>query len=221
MRNMETNGKHRLREEIKRLRDALPKDWRRTASLAIAERLAAEDWYAGAAQLLVYSAIKSEVDLSVFCARARADGKRLFFPKVQGTGMDFFQVDAEEQMCRGAFGVMEPRTGREKCADQASCGDRKYAGCWDKPGPAGAGYVQKIPILVPGVAFSRAGARIGYGKGYYDRYLALHGELLPIGICFETQLAEEIVPEPCDRAMARIVTEREAFSCGDWPEGEQ
>lgn len=214
MKNMAGSEKHRLREEIKRLRDALPEDWRRMASLAIADRLVSSSWYAGAGNILVYSAIKSEVDLSPFCARARGDGKRLFFPKVQATDMEFFQVDSEGQLCRGVFGVLELRTSGEECLNP-NCVDGKCAGeIWDAAGSEETGHGRKIPILVPGVAFSRAGARIGYGKGYYDRYLARHGELLPIGICFGAQLAD-FVPEPCDRAMSWIVTERETFCCED------
>ncbi len=207
---MENSEKHRLRERMKRLRDELPEERRRAASDAIAERLFSSLWYDKAREILVYSAIRSEVDLSAFCARACADEKSLFFPKVQGNTMDFFQVDSESQLCHGAFGVREPRTcGDEKeCEPAERCKERVYAGrIWN------GSYSAKIPILVPGVAFSRAGARIGYGKGYYDRYLAAHEELFPIGICFEAQLVDVIPAEPCDRPMEQIVTERETLKC--------
>lgn len=207
---MENSEKYRLRERMKRLRDELPEERRRAASDAIAERLFSSLWYDKAEEILVYSAIRSEVDLSAFCARARADGKRLFFPKVQGDTMDFFQVDSESQLCLGAFGVREPRTGgdEKECETAENCGERVYAGrIWN------GSYSANIPILVPGVAFSRAGVRIGYGKGYYDRYLAAHEELFPVGICFEAQLVDVIPAEPCDRPMKLIITERETLRC--------
>lgn len=207
---MENSEKHRLRERMKRLRDELPEEQRSAASDAIAERLFSSLWYDKAKEILVYSAIRSEVDLSAFCARARADGKRMFFPKVQGDAMDFFQVDSESQLCLGAFGVREPRTGGDEkdCEPAERCGEKGYAGrIW-----SGNDSVQ-IPILVPGVAFSRTGARIGYGKGYYDRYLAAHAELFPVGICFGAQLVDVIPAEPCDRPMERIVTETETLKC--------
>lgn len=206
MKNMENSEKHRLRERMKRLRDELPGEYRRMASGEVAKRLVSSLWYEKAGEILVYSAIRSEVDLSAFCERARADGKRLFFPKVQGDTMDFFQVDSERQLCPGAFGVREPRIvgDEQRGAPEEDCGE-VYAGrIWN-------GSASETPILVPGVAFARAGARIGYGKGYYDRYLAAHEELIPVGICFDAQLVDAVPAEPCDRPMAWIVTERETL----------
>lgn len=162
--------KKELRELMKRRRDQIPADERALKSLQIAERLLSGEWYAAWDVILVYSAIRSEVDLAAFCEQARRDGKKLYFPRVEQESMEFYRVDSPGQLVPGSFSVMEP---------SADCRKEPWAKCERV----------KAPVLVPGVAFSLAGARIGYGGGYYDRYLAAHPLLVPVGVCFETQLA--------------------------------
>lgn len=187
---------------MRQIRDGIPEEERRAKSGRIADHLTAEDWYADAKELLVYAAIRSEAELSAFCERANCDGKRLYFPKVRDENIEFYQIWRREQLAPGKFGVMEPVT-------DAFCGGRLAAGQRWKGEPG-----EKTPILVPGLAFSRSGARMGYGGGYYDRYLALHAELLPVGICYEAQLTEQIPMEAWDRRMERIVTERGSYVTG-------
>ena len=191
--NMES--KPQLRKRIKDTRNALSETERTSYSAQICKRLVEQSWYVNAHTILVYSAIQSEVDLSLFCAQARKDGKILYFPKVFGEKMEFFRVDDATQLEKGAFSVMEPNT--EAFALQRYQSD------------IGA------PVLVPGVAFSKRGERIGYGKGYYDRYILAHPELFPVGICFSCQLLDEIPAEPQDIAMHEIVTEKQTYSMNE------
>ena len=69
-----------------------------------------------------------------------------------------------------------------------------------------------VPMLVPGVAFSKKGDRIGYGKGYYDRYMVRHPEVNTVGICFTCQLLDDIPAESLDIAMHQIITEEQIYS---------
>jgi 5-formyltetrahydrofolate cyclo-ligase len=62
-------------------------------------------------------------------------------------------------------------------------------------------------ILVPGLAFSRSGTRLGQGGGWYDRVLAMAPHAMPVGICFDCQLVPHIPSEPHDRRVALVVTE--------------
>ena len=71
---------------------------------------------------------------------------------------------------------------------------------------------EEAVMLLPGVVFSREGNRIGYGAGYYDRYLEKHTNLYTVGVCFSKQLAE-FVPEQNDCPMEEIVTETERIRC--------
>ena len=181
-------SKAQLRKRIKAVRNALSEAERNTYSMQICDRLCEQSWYAKADTILVYSAIQSEADLNLFCKKARMDGKKLYFPKVFDENMDFFCVSDASQMKAGAFHVMEPDIEAYALETFQSTQVR-------------------IPILVPGVAFSRRGERIGYGKGYYDRYIGAHPELMAVGICFECQLSDGLPAEPQDIAMCRIVTE--------------
>lgn len=64
-------------------------------------------------------------------------------------------------------------------------------------------------IIIPGVGFDRNGNRLGYGKGYYDRFLPLCKKALKIGLCFSEQLIDEIQTEPHDQKVDLIITDNE------------
>lgn len=184
-------NKAQLRKQIKARRNALSETDRTSYSAQICNRLMEQSWYANAHTILVYSAIQSEVDLSLFCAQAQRDGKVLYFPKVFGENMEFFRIDDATQLQKGAFSVMEPNV------DEFAL----------KPYQSDIG----APVLVPGVAFSERGERIGYGKGYYDRYISAHPNLFPVGICFSCQLLDAIPVESQDITMCQIMTEEQAY----------
>ena len=63
-------------------------------------------------------------------------------------------------------------------------------------------------MIVPGIAFDRNHNRIGYGKGFYDRYLNAHPHLVKLGIAFDIQLVDRIPAEECDCRMDMVVTEK-------------
>jgi 5-formyltetrahydrofolate cyclo-ligase len=69
-------------------------------------------------------------------------------------------------------------------------------------------------LVVPGVAFDRRGHRVGYGKGYYDRLLAVTGAPV-MALAYGFQLVEHIPDEPHDRCMDYILTPEELIRCGD------
>lgn len=182
-------AKNRVRREMLSKRNALSPEEIQINSEKICRRLLSADWYPGSRRILVYSAVKNEVDLSLFIDCALREKKQLYFPKVSGEAMDFFRVEDRRTLKKGAFGVPEPD----------GAGLRFPAG-------------ERGVMLVPGVAFSFGGGRIGYGKGYYDRYLSDKSKaggdcLLPIGIAFDFQLADRFQTESNDVNMYRIITE--------------
>jgi 5-formyltetrahydrofolate cyclo-ligase len=101
--------------------------------------------------------------------------------------MEFYHITGMEQLQKGAFDVPEPDP---KQCTQATTSELAHA-----------------VLLVPGVAFSEEGCRIGYGGGFYDRYLERRTELYPVGICFAKQLTQAFVPQAHDRRMREIITE--------------
>ena len=176
--------KNQLRKQMKSIRDNLTKQQQEQYSLSICERLLQSKWYENADTLLVYASIQSEVCLSHLIQRAWQEQKQVYFPRVKGDGMDFFRVQSIEELKEGSFRVMEP-TGKE---------------CFLSEQPA--------PIFVPAVSFSRTGERIGYGKGYYDRYLSRFPNLVRIGICYEEQMVDCRPADSHDKPMDAIVTQK-------------
>lgn len=114
----------------------------------------------------------------------------LAFPRVSGEVMDFYRVSSMEDFVEGAFHIMEPKQSCEKaCFLQAFC-------------------------CVPGSVFDYAGNRLGYGKGYYDRYFSEHSSLYRIGIAYENQLENSLHTEKHDIKMQSIVTEKKMYLIG-------
>jgi 5-formyltetrahydrofolate cyclo-ligase len=173
---------------MKIIRDGIPASQRSKKNREIADIIKSAEWYAETDCFFVYAAIRSEVDLGYFCECAWADKKSLFFPRVNKKDMDFYLVTDFNRLEKGAFGVREPST--ELCRI------------------ATAEEIKNAVLLAPGLAFSPDGYRIGYGGGYYDRYLERMNEIYPVGICFSEQLTEEIVPQAHDRRMREIITEK-------------
>jgi len=152
-------------------------------SLAVQQLFIALPEYRRAQVVALYAPIHHEVETFTVAVRALADGKTLLFPAVVGSEMQFRRVRHLDELKPGRYGIPEP-TGEAWEPQQANL------------------------IVVPGVAFDKAGRRIGYGKGFYDKSLhRLEGSGRLVGFCYEFQLFEEIAGEPHDVTMDLIVTE--------------
>jgi 5-formyltetrahydrofolate cyclo-ligase len=122
-----------------------------------------------------------------------AAGKRVLYPAVCGERMVFRQVQGMGCLSEGCFGILEPcPTGDDHLADEPDL------------------------IVVPGVAFDGYGHRIGYGKGYYDKFLQHPGRKAHlIGLCHDFQLIDGTIPaERHDIRMEILVTDRRVIHCG-------
>ena len=178
--------KRSLRELALRRRSALSLHERIAAETAIQNAFIALPEYCAATSVALYSPVRGEVGTDKVVADALSSGKKVYLPAVTAEGIVFRRFAAHGQLDNGAFGILEPSTDAEVAeADKIDL------------------------IVVPGVVFSVAGDRIGYGKGYYDK--ALHqleakGRLM--AFCFECQLVESITGEPHDVTMDKIITER-------------
>jgi len=147
-------------------------------------RIIAEERPAVAA---LFSPLPDEVDISPLL---RITDCRVVLPRVADNPdgepeMEFYDFDPSA-MARGAYGIDEPQC-------DASCPP------------------ELIDLMVvPGMAFTRDGARLGRGKGYYDRYIAREGfRARRIGVCFRHQLLPELPAEPHDIPMDAVVTAEE------------
>lgn len=140
-----------IRKKMIKRRDGLSLETRETLSARIEERLTALEEYTGAKVVLSYASFRSEVITDRINRRILKDGKELYLPKtyVDQNKMVFYRVtDLDTDLVPGAMGIREPKP---VCAF---------------PGSQGG-----ILILMPGVAFDSRKNRLGYGGGYYDRFL--------------------------------------------------
>ncbi|MCI6553412.1 MAG: 5-formyltetrahydrofolate cyclo-ligase [Lachnospiraceae bacterium] len=181
--------KANIRHCILRKRDALTAAEREEKSRRITERLLGTGQYQRAGVILTYINFKSEVGTEELIQAAWKDGKGVFCPRVQGDEMEFYQIFSMEDLCRGYMGIREPRTAGRQCF-----GEKELAGA--------------APLmLMPGAVFDRERNRIGYGKGYYDRYLEKYPGLPAIGICFCCQLTDWVPAGWYDKKPNMVITE--------------
>ena len=123
----------------------------------------------------LFAALQTEPDLLSLLAE---NGKTFCLPRVSGGEMTFHAVTHRNELIPGAFGILEPA--------------------------ATAASVVPGLIVCPGFAFTRSGARLGKGGGFYDRYLAKH-PARTIGVCFSCQVVEDLPCEPHDQAVEALI----------------
>jgi 5-formyltetrahydrofolate cyclo-ligase len=177
---METKGS--IRKQIFRLRKEASPEQLEADSRKIFARIRAMEEYRKAAAVYAYVDVNGEVMTREFIAGAWADGKLVAVPKVRGKDMTFYVLEDFGQLEAGYFGIPEPVRGREADAEDAL-------------------------MIVPGVAFDRLRHRIGYGQGFYDRYLSRHWEHFTVAAAFDFQIVDEVPAEPTDICPDRLVTE--------------
>ena len=137
--------KDRLRKIFKEKR----KNHDRSAENKIAEKLFATEEYKAAENLLLYASLPDEINTDPIFLRALSDGKKVYYPKTEKGGkMEFFRAESLESLSVGKFGIREPETA-EKFFENG-----------------------KTLCVVPGFSFDKEGFRLGYGGGYYDRFLS-------------------------------------------------
>ena len=179
--------KNALRREARSTRDALPVSVRNAASDAICKHILASPLFARCQTLFCYAPIGSEVDLLEVAREALSLGKTVGFPICHVSEMEFYAVKTLAELCKtDAFGIPipDPEASRRITPDASTL------------------------ILLPGLAFDRSGNRIGYGRGYYDRYLQ-KAACLPttLGVTYAATLLEHVFAEDTDIPADCLVTE--------------
>lgn len=194
-------NKKELRKEILACRDALSNYQQVEKSNCIANQVMQLKEFQICTKVLLYAPIRSEVDTLNICCAAHKYGKEVYYPVVHGEEMEFYRVDENTEFKVGTFGVHEPET------DVASC----FAPKED----------DSVVMIIPGAVFDKEGNRIGYGKGYYDKYLQkLTNVLKSASVCkmavaYECQLVDvgRIKSETHDVRMDFVVTECKLINC--------
>lgn len=185
-------GKRATRQTLLALRDALTADARDTGSRAIADRanaLLAHKLPAGSV-LALYAAKESEVDPTAIGAHALTHGLQVVYPRIVpgDRRLAFHEVTARE-LQPGKFGLREP--GLDAPAVPLS---------------------EITAFIIPGLAFDRAGSRVGWGRGYYDATLEAVPAALRIGLAFECQIVGHLAREAHDMPMNYLITEAATYA---------
>ena len=148
-----------------------------------------------ARNIALYAARADELPTRPLFEALRAQGKRLFLPRVTtGEPLAFFAVEQWGDLRVGSYGLLEPPT----LSATARVGELDL-------------------VIAPGLAFDRAGRRLGHGMGYYDRTFPVDcaetGSIL-LGLGYEFQIVPEVPTSPRDRGMDGLATEQRVFWIG-------
>lgn len=185
----EKRSKREQRRFAKSARNAIGSGLAARKSLAAVSRVLAHEAFLRAETILVYSAHHRELDISELAETARAIGKRVAYPVMDGKGMMIAAIP--DMLATGL--AME--TGRY--------GELKPNLCYARIVlPSELDFV-----LVPGLAFDRKGQRVGWGTGHYDRFLPLCVRAFFMGIAYEEQIMETLSADNWDTRMHAIATD--------------
>ncbi len=186
--------KAQQRKDFLEKRSACSEEERAQMSKIICDRIISSYSFKFSDTVLMYSAVRNEADISDVFEQAVKLGKKVYFPKTYGKGkMEFFRVKELSELKIGRFSVPEPDEESERFSEEAAT---------------------RTLCLVPGAAFDKRGYRIGYGGGYYDRFIK-KGETIFAGVTFDSLLCDEVVfDKRHDKKVDMIFTEKRVYVVG-------
>ena len=167
-------NKQELRKAIRARKRAMTEEEIVTRSEKLAKLFYESEAYRSAETLYGYMPYNQEVRTVPMMRRALADGKRVAVPKVYGDEMRFIYITDFDAMAKSEFGIPEPIADSPVAADETAL------------------------VLMPGLAFDAAGHRIGYGGGFYDKFLQAEPEHPTLALCYEFQMLAHLETEEHD-----------------------
>ena len=166
--------KKELRRKIREQKRAMTEEQIVAAGIALGEKFAACDAYRNAKTIYGYLPYNQEVRTIPMLERAICEGKRVAVPKVYGDEMKFIYMDDLTQVSTGYAGIPEPIADGPVAEDPTAL------------------------VLMPGLAFDERGNRMGYGGGFYDKFLAKEPEHPTVALCYSFQMVDAIPTEDYD-----------------------
>jgi 5-formyltetrahydrofolate cyclo-ligase len=166
--------KQSLRRQIREQKRAMTSQQIDIASQKLGELFALSRLYQEAKTIYGYLPYNQEVRTVPMLQRALAEGKRVAVPKCYGDEMRFIYMDDLSKVESGYCGIPEPIEDGPIADDPTAL------------------------VLMPGLAFTKAGDRMGYGGGFYDKFLASEPEHPTLALCYEFQMVEDIPTEEYD-----------------------
>ena len=167
-------NKQELRRAIRERKRAMTAEEIEARSAVLAEKFAQSDAYKAAKTIYGYLPYNQEVRTVPMLARALAEGKKVAVPQGYGDEMKFIYLDDLTQVAKGYAGIPEPIADGPVARDETAL------------------------VLMPGLAFDREGHRIGYGGGFYDKFLAREPHHPTLALCYDFQMQEHLETQEFD-----------------------
>ncbi len=180
--------KSELRNRLKEVRAGITGENALEKNAGIYKNVTDSKEFLSARVIMIYLSFKDEVETGDIIKRALELKKTVVVPHTEGDDMLPCVLEDSDNLKPGLFGIFEPKE--------------------IKP------WKGEIDLaIVPGLGFSKAGSRIGFGRGYYDRFFKDHS-CKKMGIAYSEQIMPEIYSDPWDIPMDMVVSEKEMFYCG-------
>ncbi|MBR7008583.1 MAG: 5-formyltetrahydrofolate cyclo-ligase [Ruminococcus sp.] len=193
---MQVSAKKELRALLKNERSIIPKDKKAIWDNSIAEKLLQSEYYKACRELLIYVSFDIEVDTIKIISHALGE-KQVYCPKCFGDTniMEFYRITSLDDLKKGKYGILEP----------------------DTSSGATNSFSADSLCVVPGLSFDNNGHRLGFGKGFYDRFLSDFAGTA-IGICYDSFVKESLPTEEFDKCVDHLITEQRIISFGQGKE---
>ena len=179
-------SKKDIRKRVLTERNLLSKEIWTEKSHRIYEKVIAHPFFLNAEEIYCYIDFKNEVGTRNILETAWSLGKKVAVPKIAGEYMEFHYINDFQKLSSGYCGILEPTI--QNPADGRSA-----------------------LVIMPGAVFDKAKHRIGYGKGYYDQYLAKHPDYQTMALAFELQMLENKPADMHDICPEIIITEEQIY----------
>lgn len=178
--------KNELRKKYKKLRAECPPDVKQNLDVRLSDNFFELDEYKKSRVIFTFISSAIETDTSLIISRAFSDGKLVAVPKCRDKSgiMDFFYIESYDDLEKGMFSIPEPKDG---CSQAKDFSDGL--------------------CIVPGLCYDLLGYRLGFGKGYYDRFLEKFGGT-SVGICYSKCVERELPRGNFDKPVDILVTEK-------------
>lgn len=177
--------KAELREALKQLRADIPAEKKHSADTEMISRLLMTKEYHNAKIILCYYGTGTEIDTKPLIYAALANKKRVALPRCKGNEMEFYFIKNFDFLEKGSFGIPEP--------DPLRCRQVRD--------------LRNSLLIAPGLSFSPNGDRLGYGKGYYDRFLDSYSGKA-VGMCYQNLVKFNLPVDENDRRIDILITEK-------------
>lgn len=179
--------KKNLRAQYRQFRERLTPEQKLKLDSSIQSRLLALPEYARAGVVFTYVSKPIEVDTAALIEAALANRKKVAVPRclTETYRMEFYTIDSMNELQQGSFGVLEPASSKKRLVTEFGRG----------------------LCIVPGLSFDAQGYRLGYGKGYYDRFLSGYGGVT-VGLCYSGCVQWNLPHGYYDRPVDILITEK-------------